>query len=121
MSSAITLRNLDEMWAFEACYDYFAAHGLEELMPYAEKRMFAKLTGVYRHLPKTLRHSGAVKQARKAQMDAALRLARLGRLTVKTMARTLLFQLAPDIYAWRYRWRPKKRERKLALLCRFTG
>ena len=66
MGSPVTLRNLDEMWGYESCFDYFAAHGLERLLPYAQKRMFGKLTGVYYRLPKKERRSAEMKSAKKA-------------------------------------------------------
>lgn len=103
MHEKVTLRNLDEMWAFDACFRYFVAHGLEKLAPYAEKRMFAKLTGVYYRLPKEARRSDEMKQAKSAQWDAAMQLQRRGQLSAKALARTLLFQALPGVYGLRMR------------------
>lgn len=100
-SGGVSLRNLDEMWAYRACFDYFAAHGPEELTPYAEKRMFGKLTGVYYRLPKEARRSGEMKAAKKALWDADRRLARRGRLGARALMRTLLFCALPDVYGLR--------------------
>lgn len=101
MYMAVTTRNLDEMWAFEHCFAYFEAHGLEALMPDAEKKMFAKLTGVYYRLPKEERQSDAVRQAKKAQWNAAMRLMKQGKLSARALARTLLFQALPGVYGLR--------------------
>ena len=101
MHTAVTTRNLDEMWAFEHCFAYFEARGLEALMPDAEKKMFAKLTGVYYRLPKEARQSDAVRQAKKAQWNAAMRLMKRGKLSARALARTLAFHAAPGLYGWR--------------------
>ena len=101
MYTAVTTRNLDEMWAFEHCFAYFEARGLEALMPDAEKKMFAKLTGVYYRLPKEERQSDAVRQAKKAQWNAAMRLMKRGKLSARALARTLAFHAAPGLYGWR--------------------
>lgn len=101
MHTAVTTRNLDRMWAFEHCFAYFEARGLEALMPDAEKKMFAKLTGVYYRLPKEERQSDAVRQAKKAQWNAAMRLMKQGKLSARALARTLLFQALPGVYSLR--------------------
>lgn len=101
MHTAVTTRNLDRMWAFEHCFAYFEARGLEALMPDAEKKMFAKLTGVYYRLPKEERQSDAVRQAKKAQWNAAMRLMKRGKLSARALARTLAFHAAPGLYGWR--------------------
>ncbi len=101
MHTAVTTRNLDRMWAFEHCFAYFEAHGLEALMPDAEKKMFAKLTGVYYRLPKEERQSDAVRQAKKAQWNAAMRLMKRGKLSARALARTLAFHVTPGLYGWR--------------------
>ena len=101
MHTAVTTRNLDRMWAFEHCFAYFEARGLEALMPDAEKKMFAKLTGVYYRLPKEERQSDAVRQAKKAQWNAAMRLMKQGKLSARALARTLAFHAAPGLYGWR--------------------
>lgn len=101
MHTAVTTRNLDEMWAFEHYFAYFEARGLEALMPDAEKKMFAKLTGVYYRLPKEARQSDAVRQAKKAQWNAAMRLMKQGKLSARALARTLAFHAAPGLYGWR--------------------
>ena len=101
MYMAVTTRNLDEMWAFEHCFAYFEARGLEALMPDAEKKMFAKLTGVYYRLPKEERQSDAVRRAKKAQWNAAMRLMKRGKLSARALARTLAFHAAPGLYGWR--------------------
>ena len=101
MHTAVTTRNLDRMWAFEHCFAYFEARGLEALMPDAEKKMFAKLTGVYYRLTKEERQSDAVRQAKKAQWNAAMRLMKQGKLSARALARTLLFQALPGVYGLR--------------------
>lgn len=101
MYTAVTTRNLDEMWAFEHCFAYFEARGLKALMPDAEKKMFAKLTGVYYRLPKEERQSDAVRRAKKAQWNAAMRLMKRGKLSARALARTLAFHAAPGLYGWR--------------------
>ena len=101
MHTAVTTRNLDRMWAFEHCFAYFEARGLEALMPDAEKKMFAKLTGVYYRLPKEERQSDAVRQAKKAQWNAAMLLMKQGKLSARALARTLLFQALPGVYGLR--------------------
>lgn len=100
-SGVTTLRNLDEMWAYHNCFEYFAAHGQEALMPYMEKRMFAKLTGVYYRLPKDARRSKEMKAAKKALWDADWLLIKRGALGVRALMRTLLFCALPGIYGLR--------------------
>ena len=101
MHTEMTLRNLDEMWAFAACFDEFEAHGQAELMAIAEKRIFAKLTGVYYRLPKEARRSGEMKAAKKALWDADRRLMRRGRLGAQALIRTVLFCALPNVYGLR--------------------
>ena len=100
-SGVTTLRNLDEMWAYHNCFEYFAAHGQEALMPYMEKRMFAKLTGVYYRLPKDARRSKKMKAAKKALWDADWLLIKRGALGVRALMRTLLFCALPGVYGLR--------------------
>lgn len=100
-SGVTTLRNLDEMWAYHNCFEYFAAHGQEALMPYVEKRMFAKLTGVYYRLPKDARRSKEMKAAKKALWDADWLLIKRGALGVRALMRTLLFCALPGVYGLR--------------------
>lgn len=100
-SGVTTLRNLDEMWAYHNCFEYFAAHGQEALMPYMEKRMFAKLTGVYYRLPKDARRSKEMKAAKKALWDADWLLIKRGALGVRALMRTLLFCALPGVYGLR--------------------
>lgn len=100
-SGVTTLRNLDEMWAYHNCFEYFAAHGQEALMPYMEKRMFAKLTGVYYRLPKDARRSKEMKAAKKALWDADWLLIKRGALGVRALLRTLLFCALPGVYGLR--------------------
>ena len=101
MHTEMTLRNLDEMWAFAACFDEFEAHGQAELMAIAEKRIFAKLTGVYYRLPKEMRHSEDMKRAKAAQGRAALRLMKRGKLSAVALLRTLAFHALPGLYGLR--------------------
>ena len=103
MHEKVTLRNLDEMWAFVNCFDVLRAHGYDDLLPEAEKRVFAKLTGVYYRVTKEERHSDAMKQAKKAQWDIAMQLQKRGQLSVKALARTLLFRAFPSVYGLRMR------------------
>lgn len=100
-SGVTTLRNLDEMWAYHNCFEYFAAHGQEALMPYMEKRMFAKLTGVYYRLPKDARRSKEMKAAKKALWDADWLLIKRGALGARALLRTLLFCALPGVYGLR--------------------
>lgn len=100
-SGVTTLRNLDEMWAYHNCFEYFAAHGQEALMPYVEKRMFAKLTGVYYRLPKDARRSKEMKAAKKALLDADWLLIKRGALGARALLRTLLFCALPGVYGLR--------------------
>lgn len=100
-SGVTTLRYLDEMWAYHNCFEYFAAHGQEALMPYMEKRMFAKLTGVYYRLPKDARRSKEMKAAKKALWDADWLLIKRGALGVRALMRTLLFCALPGVYGLR--------------------
>ena len=101
MHSAVTLRNLDEMWAFANCFEYLQQHGYAHILPDAEKRVFAKLTGVYYRVTKDERHSDAMKQAKKAQRDIAMRLQKQGQLDPRSLARTLLFRALPGVYGLR--------------------
>ena len=101
MQSKCTLRNLDEFWGMVECFDYFMAHGYKELLSAAEKRIFAKLTGVYYWLSAQERHSDAMRQAMAAQKKAAKLLRQQGMLTKKAALRTMLFQNFPAVYGLR--------------------
>ena len=46
MNSAVTLRNLDEMWAYVNCFEHLQQDDEESILKETEKRVFAKLTGV---------------------------------------------------------------------------
>lgn len=96
-----SLRNLDEFWGMVECFDYFMAHGHKELLSAAEKRIFAKLTGVYYRLSAQERHSDAMRQAMAAQKKAAKLLRQQGMLTKKAALRTVLFQNFPAVYGLR--------------------
>lgn len=96
-----SLRNLDEFWGMVECFDYFMAHGYKELLSAAEKRIFAKLTGVYYRLSAQERHSDAMRQAMAAQKKAAKLLRQQGMLTKKAALRTMLFQNFPAVYGLR--------------------
>ena len=96
-----SLRNLDEFWGMVECFDYFMAHGHKELLSAAEKRIFAKLTGVYYWLSAQERHSDAMRQAMAAQKKAAKLLRQQGMLTKKAAFRTMLFQNFPAVYGLR--------------------
>ena len=101
MQSKCTLRNLDEFWGMVECFDYFMAHGYKELLSAAEKRIFAKLTGVYYRLSAQERHSDAMRQAMAVQKKAAKLLRQQGMLTKKAALRTMLFQNFPAVYGLR--------------------
>ncbi len=101
MQSKCTLRSLDEFWGMVECFDYFMAHGYKELLSAAEKRIFAKLTGVYYRLSAQERHSDAMRQAMAAQKKAAKFLRQQGMLTKKVALRTMLFQTFPVVYGLR--------------------
>ena len=101
MQSKCTLRSLDEFWGMVECFDYFMAHGYKELLSAAEKRIFAKLTGVYYRLSAQEQHSDAMRQAMAAQKKAAKFLRQQGMLTKKAALRTMLFQNFPAVYGLR--------------------
>lgn len=101
MNSAVTLRNLDEMWAYVNCFEHLQQDNEESILKETEKRVFAKLMGVYYRLPKEERQSDAVRQAKKAQWNAAMRLMKQGKLSARALARTLAFHAAPGLYGWR--------------------
>ena len=101
MRSEATLKHLDEMWAFVNCYQYFEEHGMEELMPLAEKRIFGKLTNLYYDLPKQQRRSDEIKQAKQVQWSIDMQLMKRGQMNARTLARTLLFQILPGVYGLR--------------------
>ena len=101
MNSVVTLRNLDEMWAYVNCFEHLQQDDEESTLKETEKRVFAKLTGVYYRLPKEARQSDAVRQAKKAQWNAAMRLMKQGKLSARALARTLLFQALPCVYGLR--------------------
>lgn len=101
MQSKCTLRNLDEMWSFVHCFEYFQRSGRMEMLPFVESRIFAKLTGVYYRLSAQERHSDAMRQAIAAQKKAAKLLRQQGMLTKKAALRTMLFQNFPAVYGLR--------------------
>lgn len=101
MRSTVTLRNLDEMWGYEACFRYFAAHGLQDLMPYAQKRMFGKLTGVYYRLPKAARRSEEMKKAKKALWSCVKILRKNRQIWGGEKLKIAVFYRLPSLYAIR--------------------
>lgn len=103
MRSRCTVRNLDSMWCFVSCYEYFEAHGESDLLAETEKKIFAKLTNVYYQLSREERRSEAVKEAKRKQFEVAKTLHRQRILSARAMLRTVLFQFFPDIYGIRKR------------------
>ena len=101
MNSAVMLRNLDEMWAYVNCFEHLQQDDEESILKETEKRVFAKLTGVYYRVTEEDRHSNKMKQAKKAQWNIAMRLMTQGRLDLRSLARTLLFQALPGVYGLR--------------------
>lgn len=101
MNSAVTLRNLDEMWAYVNCFEHLQQNDEESILKETEKRVFAKLTGVYYRVTEEDRHSNKMKQAKKAQWNIAMRLMKQGQLDLRSLARTLLFQALPGVYGLR--------------------
>ncbi len=101
MNSAVTLRNLDEMWAYVNCFEHLQQDDEESILKETEKRVFAKLTGVYYRVTEEDRHSNKMKQAKKAQWNIAMRLMKQGQLDLRSLARTLLFQALPGVYVLR--------------------
>lgn len=95
MNSVVTLRNLDEMWAYVNCFEHLQQDDEESTLKETEKRVFAKLTGVYYRVTEEDRHSNKMKQAKKAQWNIAMRLMKQGQLDLRSLARTLLFQALP--------------------------
>lgn len=101
MNSAVTLRNLDEMWAYVNCFEHLQQDDEESTLKETEKRVFAKLTGVYYRVTEEDRYSNKMKQAKKAQWNIAMRLMKQGQLDLRSLARTLLFQALPGVYGLR--------------------
>lgn len=101
MNSAVKLRNLDEMWAYVNCFEHLQQDNEESILKETEKRVFAKLTGVYYRVTEEDRYSNKMKQAKKAQWNIAMRLMKQGRLDLRSLARTLLFQALPGVYGLR--------------------
>ncbi len=101
MNSVVTLRNLDEMWAYVNCFEHLQQDDEESILKETEKRVFAKLTGVYYRVTEEDRYSNKMKQAKKAQWNIAMRLMKQGRLDLRSLARTLLFQALPGVYGLR--------------------
>ena len=101
MNSVVTLRNLDEMWAYVNCFEHLQQDDEESTLKETEKRVFAKLTGVYYRVTEEDRHSNKMKQAKKAQWNIAMRLMKQGKLSARALARTLLFQALPGVYGLR--------------------
>ena len=101
MNSVVTLRNLDEMWAYVNCFEHLQQDDEESTLKETEKRVFAKLTGVYYRVTEEDRHSNKMKQAKKAQWNIAMCLMKQGQLDLRSLARTLLFQALPGVYGLR--------------------
>ena len=101
MNSVVTLRNLDEMWAYVNCLEHLQQDDEESTLKETEKRVFAKLTGVYYRVTEEDRYSNKMKQAKKAQWNIAMRLMKQGQLDLRSLARTLLFQALPGVYGLR--------------------
>ena len=98
MRSQYTVRHLDAMWGFVACYEYFQSHGMDELLLPTEKRIFAKLTGVYRKLSPEDRNAKETQEARSVQWKIACDLKKRKMMSEKLWARVLLFQKVPRAY-----------------------
>lgn len=98
MRSQYTVRHLDAMWGFVACYEYFQSHGMDELLLPTEKRIFAKLTGVYRKLSPEDRNAKETQEARRVQWKIACDLKKRKMMSEKLWARVLLFQKVPRAY-----------------------
>lgn len=103
MRSRCTVRNLDSMWSFVSCYEYFEAHGESDLLAETEKKIFAKLTNVYYQLSREERRSKAVKEAKRKQFQIAKKLRQRHLLSARAFFRTMMFQFFPDIYGIRKR------------------
>lgn len=101
MNSVVTLRNLDEMWAYVNCFEHLQQDDEESTLKETEKRVFAKLTGVYYRVTEEDRYSNKMKQAKRAQWNIAMRLMKQGQLDLRSLARTLLFQALPGVYGLR--------------------
>ena len=101
MTSRKTHGSLDEAWAFRHCLDYFHDHGMPEYYAMTEKRLFAKLVGVYYELSPEERRSPEAKAARKMQWDTVKFLRKNHCLSGRTLFRTVLFQAVPGLYGMR--------------------
>lgn len=101
MNQAKSIRSLNETAAFVYCFEYFETHGMLELLAPTEKQIFGKLTNVYYALPKDAQRSEEAKAAKKMQRDAVKKLWQYHLLSGRTLFRTVLFQLFPDIYGLR--------------------
>ena len=104
MNSRERIGRLGEAEAFEHCFAVLKEQQKYELLPQTEKMLFAKLTGAYYGRSYAARREAGVKKLRRSQREAVLFLKQIGRLEKRTVFRTILFQLFPDLYGIRMKY-----------------
>lgn len=104
MNSETRTGRLGEAEAFEHCFEILKEQQKYDLLPQTEKMLFAKLTGAYYGRSHKGRREAAVKRLRRSQREAVWFLKQIGQLEGRTVVRTVLFQLFPDLYGIRMKY-----------------
>lgn len=98
-----SLRHLDNAEAFYECFVFYEQKGIIDLLAPVEKRIFAKLTGVYYRLDAADRRSERMKELLRFHKDALRILARYKQLRPAVLARSLAFHWLPGLYGLRHK------------------
>ena len=95
------LQNLDSAEAFYCCFAFCGEKGIDDLLAPLEKRVFAKLVGVYYQLSKEDRKSPRMPESLRMHREVLKTLKKKGQLQNAALARSLLFHLCPSLYKLR--------------------
>lgn len=101
MRRKTTLRNLDSAEAFYCCFAFCEEKGILDLLAPLEKRIFAKLVGVYYQLSGADRKSPRMREFLRLHRDVLKKLKEKGLLQSAVLIRSLLFHLCPGLYKLR--------------------
>ena len=91
-------RNMDNAEAFYQCFCFYEEKGMEALLAPVEKRIFAKLVGVYYRLSHEDRKDQRVKETCAMHRRVLRQLAKHRKLSLTVLIRSLVFHLLPGIY-----------------------
>ena len=101
MRRKATLRNLDSAEAFYCCFTFCEDMGIWNLLAPLEKRIFAKLSGVYYQLSPEERKNSRMAEFLRLHLNVLKTLRENGLLHKTVLARSLLFHYFPGLYRFR--------------------